>query len=86
MSPRHAKSSHFLGSKLFDSLNSFADLEARIEALPSGNERGDAFEVFAEAYLAIQKAHQAKEVWPFDSVPPTLKRRLALGTGKGGKF
>ena len=63
MPPRHSKTQHFLSSKLFDGLDSFADLESRITALPTEKERGDAFEVFAEAYLATQKTAQAKEVW-----------------------
>ncbi|MGD0651406.1 MAG: hypothetical protein ABSA97_09765 [Verrucomicrobiia bacterium] len=66
---------------LFRSLSSFHDLECRISALPS-EERGDAFEVFAEAYLATQPTPQAKEVWPFDVIPPSLKDRLALGRGR----
>jgi uncharacterized OsmC-like protein len=46
-------------SRLFDALDEFADLEARIAALPTQRDRGDAFEVFAEG---------AEEVWPADQV------------------
>ena len=80
--PRHARAPYFLKSKLFDDLNEFAELEARIKALPTKKERGDAFEVFAEAYLAIQKTTPAKEVWPFDSIPESVKQRLVLDTGR----
>ena len=80
--PRHTKASHFVRSKLFDGLSSFTELEARIEELPTANERGDAFEVFAEAYLATQKTAQPKDVWPFDSIPVTVKQLLALDTGR----
>jgi hypothetical protein len=34
---------------LFEGIEGFADLEARIAALPTERDRGDAFEVFAEA-------------------------------------
>jgi hypothetical protein len=44
-------------------------LKARIAALPTERDRGDAFEVFAEAYLATQKIVGAEEVWPADQVP-----------------
>ena len=78
MPSRHHKTAHFLKAKLFHKLDSFADLEERITALPTGKERGDAFEVFAEAYLATQRTSQAKEVWPYDSIPLSIKERLAL--------
>ena len=80
--PRHDKASPLLRSKLFDGLDSFAELEERIKALPTGNARGDAFEVFAEAYLATQKTAQANDVWPFDCIPVSVKERLALDTGR----
>jgi hypothetical protein len=41
----------FVHSQLFAGLTSFAPLETRIAALPEEKARGDAFEVFAEAYL-----------------------------------
>ncbi|MCZ6728266.1 MAG: hypothetical protein O7C61_01025, partial [SAR324 cluster bacterium] len=72
----------FVRSKLFDGLSSFTELEARIQKLPTAIERGDAFEVFAEAYLATQKTAQAKDVWPFDSIPVTVKQLLAVDTGR----
>ncbi len=52
MLPRHAKASLYLPSGLFDSLDQFHDLEARITALLNPGERGAAFEVFVETYLA----------------------------------
>jgi hypothetical protein len=60
--PRHRRCRHFVTSGLFDGLENFADLEARIAALPTKRERGDAFEVFAEAYLATQTIVGAEEV------------------------
>ena len=63
---------------LFRGLSSFSELEERISALPTTLERGDAFEVFAEAYLATQKIVQAEEVWPFGKIPLPVSQQLAL--------
>jgi len=82
MANRHPASRHFLALGLFDGLNSFAEIEARVSALPSNKERGDAFEVFAEAYLATQKINEAREVWPFESIPLEQRKLLSLNTGR----
>ena len=77
---KHHRAEYFLNQGLFDGLTSFADLEARISVLPPppSKDRGDAFEFFAEAYLATQKTAQAQEIWPEDTVPLSVLRRLAL--------
>ena len=49
-SPTHPKSPSYLQRGIFDGLKNFRELEARISALATAQERGDAFEVFAEAY------------------------------------
>lgn len=82
MKSKHPATRYFMASKLFDGLNTFAEFEARITALPNNKERGDAFEVFAEAYLATQKINKAHEVWPFESIPREQRRLLALDTGR----
>jgi superfamily II DNA or RNA helicase len=76
--PRHRRTGHFVARNLFDRLEGFADLEARIAALPTERDRGDAFEVFAEAYLASQKLVGAEEVWPDDQVPIAVLNAHAL--------
>lgn len=63
---------------LFDLLKSFSELESRIAALPTERDRGDAFEVFAEAYLATQKILGAEEVWPGDQVPIAVLQACCL--------
>ena len=78
--PRHLRAKTY--SHLFDGLTSFRELEDRIAGLPTKNERGDAFEVFAEAYFATQHLVQAKTVWPFYTIPIPIKERLSLGTGR----
>ena len=72
--PKHAKATAFVKLGLFKNLQSFREFEARIAALLTTKDRGDAFEVFAEAYLATQPIVQAQDVWPFDAV---------LGKGDG---
>jgi hypothetical protein len=47
---RHSKAGRFVQQRLFCDLSDFAQLETRIAALPDEKARGDAFEVFAEAY------------------------------------
>ena len=75
---RHSRAHHFSASGLFSGLTSFAELEQRIVDLPSRQERGDAFEVFAEAYLATQKVNQAATVWPDGAVPLGIVENLKL--------
>lgn len=75
---RHPKASVFVRERFFAGLSTFAELERRIADLPSEKSRGDAFEVFAEAYLATQRLHQAREIWPKDTIPPSLQARLRL--------
>jgi len=78
MAAQHHKTSVYVKSHLFRGLKTFTELEARIAALPSNQEKGDAFEVFAEAYLATQRNHDAKEVWPSHAAPVTVLDELAL--------
>jgi predicted helicase len=78
VTPKHTKTNYFLKQGLFDGLKAFSDLEKRISALPDEKKRGDAFEVFAEAYLATQPVMQAREVWPFERIPAATKRKFRL--------
>jgi hypothetical protein len=75
--PKHQRTHYFVARRLFDGLESFADLEARITALPLGD-RGYAFEVFAEAYLTTQKIVEAEEVWPALHVPIAVLKACRL--------
>ena len=58
---------------------SFTELENLIAELSDEQSRGDAFEVFAEAYPATQRKHDASKVWPLTSVPTTILQTLGLG-------
>ena len=79
---------HFQTTGLFQDLESFANLEGGIERLgPNGSRteeqhRGDAFEVFAEAYIAVK--HGATDVYPEQEIPAPLRDKLKLPpTDKG---
>lgn len=82
MTSKHTAHRHLLNRGIFENLTTFADLENRISGLDSNKARGDAFEIFAEAYLATQKIALAREVWPFESIPLEQRRRLSLNTGR----
>ncbi|MCP4265180.1 MAG: DEAD/DEAH box helicase family protein [Candidatus Brocadiaceae bacterium] len=82
MLPKHHKSSHYLNAGLFDNLSNFEELEKRISDLPTPIEEGDAFEVFAEAYFFTQRIEQADEVWPFKTIPSSIREALSLGTNQ----
>jgi superfamily II DNA or RNA helicase len=75
---RHPKATFFVQRHLFAGVTSFAELEQKIVALPDEKSRGAAFEVFAEAYLATQRKHDAAQVWPHGSVPLDLLKNLGL--------
>lgn len=77
MKPKHSKTKNFIDRELFKNIHNFNQLEDRISKLPE-HERGDAFEVFAEAYFATQKISQATEVWPDKEIPISLRETLGL--------
>ena len=78
MPPLHPKANQFAQAALFRGLASFDELEKRITALVGDKTKGDAFEVFAEAYLATQRKHDAKKVWPLSATPLEVLRTLGL--------
>jgi superfamily II DNA or RNA helicase len=82
MIPKHKKASYFRTKGLFSDLLSFKELENRIANLPE-TERGDAFEVFAEAYLKTQPIHQVEEIWPEKSLPQSLRELLNIMSDAG---
>ena len=66
---RHSKARRFVQQRLFSGLSAFTELEQTFANLPDEKSRGDALEVFTEAYLATQRKHDAETVWPLASVP-----------------
>ena len=77
---RHSRTGRFVQQRLFSGLSAFTELERRIADLPDEKSRGDAFEVFTEAYLATQRKHDAETVWPLPSVPTEVLGNLQLAT------
>ena len=77
---QHPKAASFVRQSLFVGVATFAELETRIASLPDEQSRGDAFEVFAEAYLATQRKHDAASVWPLNAVPTQILQSLGLAT------
>ncbi len=75
---RHSKAGEFVRRGIFAGVRDFAELERRIAALPDESSRGAAFEVFAEAYLATQRRHDAATVWPLAAVPTQTLETLGL--------
>ena len=78
--PRHPKAKEFAKSGLFAGVTSFAELEKRIAAIPENKGKGDAFEVFAEGYLATLRKHEVAEAWPLDAVPVDLLKKRKFHT------
>jgi superfamily II DNA or RNA helicase len=81
---RHQDAYRYISAKLFAGLSSFAELENRISNLHTPQERGAAFEVFAEAYLSTQRVPQAMEVWPIGTEPLDIRSTLVLPASDKG--
>ena len=77
---QHPKARHVVRQRLFVGVLAFSELEQRIADLPDERSRGDAFEVFAEAYLATLRKHDAEAVFPSAVVPTELLAALKLTT------
>lgn len=74
--PRHPRAPAC--AQLLAGVTRFRQLERRIAALPTEQERGAAFEVFAEAYFATQPIEKAQHVWPDTRIPESFRRQLRL--------
>ena len=82
MKPTHPKARWATGIIL--GVRKFAELEGRIAALPLEKDRGDAFEVFVEAYLPTQPIAQAETIWAANSVPVAIRKQLNLPSSDFG--
>lgn len=76
--PRHPRAVTFV--RLFAGVTGFKELERRIAGLPTEQERGAAFEVFAEAYFATQPIEKARHIWTDTRIPESIRRQLRLHT------
>jgi len=82
--PLHPKASFFARNGFFHDLESFQELESRISKIQEDKEKGDAFEVFTEAYLATQRRHEAKCIWPAGTAPLELLQKTGITTSDYG--
>ena len=74
----HPKAASFVRQNLFSGIEKFSEFEVRVASLPDEKSRGDAFEVFAEAYLATQRKYDTTHVWPLSAAPTETLQTLAL--------
>lgn len=81
---KHPKATKFINSGLFEGIRDFSQLEVRIASIEGDKDKGDAFEVFAEAYLATQRKHEAAEIWPSSEVPTDTIEELRLPSSDMG--
>ena len=77
MSSQHPRQ-HTLPDGLFRGLSSFQELEARIARLPKELERGDALEIFVEAYLWLTDIWQVQDLWLVGQIPLAVRTTLNL--------
>ena len=88
--PLHKESKFFIKKGLFNKVYSFRALEKRIEKLKAKNIkaenllRGNAFEVFVEAFLNTSDSFEAVKVYPSLAQTPAIIRQK-LGVGKKDK-
>jgi len=61
---------------LTESISSWAELEARIAALPSEQERGEAFEQFCKAFFVLDPVFQFEKVYRQNEIPQSLRQKL----------
>jgi superfamily II DNA or RNA helicase len=82
--PCHSSASRFIQAGLFSNLKTFSELERRIEKLPTAKSKGDAFEVFAEAYLNLFSLEKFKSIWVDKKIPPKIRIKLKLSPKDAG--
>jgi predicted helicase len=82
--PSHPSASAFIQTGLFSKLRTFSELERRIEKLPTAKNKGDAFEVFAEAYLNLFSSKKFNGIWVDKKIPPKIRTKLKLSPKDAG--
>ena len=74
----HLKSAYWIRQGIFDELQSFEALEARVNKIAEEKDRGDIFEIFIEGYLATQTINQCVKHWVVGDIPLSLRERYKL--------
>ena len=83
MSSQHPRQ-HTLPDGLFRGLSSFRELEDKIARLPEPLERGDALEIFVEAYLWLTNIYQVQDLWLVGQIPLAVRTTLNLPSDHKG--
>ena len=89
MTALHPKAPYWIRQGIFDDLRSFDVFENRVNKIIEEKDRGDAFEIFIEGYLATQPITQRVRHWVVGSIPLDLRERFKLpkdGTGIDGIY
>jgi superfamily II DNA or RNA helicase len=85
----HAKASYWIRQGIYDDLRSFDAFQDRVNRIIEEKDRGDAFEIFIEGYLATQTIAQRVKHWVVGGIPLDLRERYKLpndGTGIDGVY
>jgi predicted helicase len=85
----HPKAPYWIRQGIFDDLRSFDVFENRVNKIIEEKDRGDAFEIFIEGYLATQPITQRVRHWVVGNIPLDLRERFKLpkdGTGIDGIY
>jgi predicted helicase len=83
MSSQHPRQ-HTLPDGLFRGLSSFRELEDKIARLSEELERGDALEIFVEAYLWLTNICQVQDLWLVGQIPLAVRTTLNLPSDHKG--
>jgi predicted helicase len=75
--PQHLRTAEFVAQGLY-AVNSFKELEARISTLPTDKDKGDALEVFADAFLVTQRGVDPDNYWPQGRIQLSVRETLEL--------
>jgi predicted helicase len=78
MTALHPKAPYWIRQGIFDELRSFDVFENRINKIVEEKDRGDAFEIFIEGYLATQPITQRVRHWVVGDIPLSLRERYKL--------
>src|SRR6476661_2317655 len=78
MTALHPKAPYCIRQGIFHDLRSFEVFENRVNQIIEEKDRGDAFEIFIEGYLATQTITQCVRHWVVGDIPLSLRERYKL--------
>ena len=83
-SPQHNKTAFWLKEGIFDGVQNFRELQARIDQVSLEKDRGDVFEIFIEGYLQTQIINQCAQHWVTGNIPVSIRDRFNLPSHDAG--